>query len=889
MVAVNELDLTKLLVYGTTTPGLDPNTHIRPNAASSAPPPLSLSMSDYLNTGAGRYAKPSEAQLIKAFFADAVSATPVLANGTYTVASLATSLGLTPSPGLLRFNVSQYTTDPSSSDFIERAYIFGSTGFEIADTVTFNVNSGTYTVNNLEVLARQDNFDFQSSNPIATTANFFLNQAFDPYGLIPVVGSNTVPVDIIYTGSGRNYSIYTQADFNTDRALVDDWTSAVNVAIATAQFGAALAGLETNTGYLGAINSDLRFRYYTSDGKKIVYGTPDNDTLTELSAELTLDIYFNYQMVGGDGNDQITGGLFGDELWGGDGNDTLNGGLGDDTFIGGKGDDTIEGGSFFFGLFEGTDSSVYRGSLADYNIEFLPDDTVRISDKVISRDGADTLTGVDIAVFSDKSINLRPGQDLAFVIDTTGSMFDDIDAVKSSASSIINAIFDGEGGFLDSRIAVVGYNDPFTETFLSFTDQPKIDDRKAAAVNAINSISVGGGGDFPEVVNAGLIRALSGGAGEWRKEAIARRIILFGDAPPKDTELRGQVLALASDVGVSLERRIMPMSIVGDIETSSVGSKLAVTRFAVTAVDADGAPVTIPVEIFTILIGNDPTTSTDFQSLASATGGKAFNAANASEIVSALLEAINTATQSPIALPDFAPTFTDTAVTINILANDTDPNGDPLSVTEIEGNPVAVGSKINLASGAFAILNSDGTLTYDPNGQFDFLTIGEIATDNFTYTISDGKGGTDIAKISIELTQANNEIIGTSGRDELIGTSKSDRIIGLQGADKLTGSAGKDQFVYTNIRDRGDTITDFEVGKDTIVLTELLDSLVTGGYNGVNAFADGYVKVVQGTSANNFSVQIDADGFTGKDIFRPFITVNVTTTDSLNSVSNFVF
>ncbi|MDZ7962904.1 MAG: type I secretion C-terminal target domain-containing protein [Aulosira sp. DedQUE10] len=49
------------------------------------------------------------------------------------------------------------------------------------------------------------------------------------------------------------------------------------------------------------------------------------------------------------------------------------------------------------------------------------------------------------------------------------------------------------------------------------------------------------------------------------------------------------------------------------------------------------------------------------------------------------------------------------------------------------------------------------------------------------------------------------------------------------------------------VRDRGDTITDFEVGKDNIVLTQLLDSLVTGGYNGTNAIADGYVKVVQGT------------------------------------------
>jgi Ca2+-binding RTX toxin-like protein len=333
----------------------------------------------------------------------------------------------------------------------------------------------------------------------------------------------------------------------------------------------------------------------------------------------------------------------------------------------------------------------------------------------------------------------------------------------------------------------------------------------------------------------------------------------------------------------------MPMSIVGDIETSSLTNKLAVTRFAVTAEDADGAPVTVPVEIFTILIGNDPTTSADFASLAAATGGEAFNAANAGEIVSVILEAIDVATQSPIALPDFAPTSSDTAVTIDILANDSDPNGDPLTVTKINSDLVAVGNQVTLASGALVTFNSEGTLTYDPNGQFDFLATDQKVTDTFSYTITDGKEGTDTATVSVELTRASNEILGTPGRDELIGTSNSDRIVGLQGADKLSGGSGNDSFIYNSIRDRGDTITDFEVGKDTIVLTQLLDSLVAGGYNGTNAIVDGFVKIEQGSSSNNFKVQIDTDGKTGADIFRPLIAVNTVGSGTLNNPANFTF
>ena len=35
-------------------------------------------------------------------------------------------------------------------------------------------------------------------------------------------------------------------------------------------------------------------------------------------------------------------------------------------------------------------------------------------------------------------------------------------------------------------------------------------------------------------------------------------------------------------------------------------------------------------------------------------------------------------------------------------------------------------------------INANGTVHYDPNGQFQSLTAGQTATDTFTYTVSDG-------------------------------------------------------------------------------------------------------------------------------------------------------
>ena len=344
---VNELELTKLLVYGTTSPGSDPNTHIRQDAQASVAEPrpsVTYSMFDYMTTGAGRYALPSDAPLIRTFFLDSISPFPKLTDGIYTATTVRDSLGLESADnnGSLRFSVSQYTLDPASDDFIERAYVFGSTNFVISENnLVFRVNNGIYTVENVEVRAFNDNFDFQSSNPIAATASFFLNQAFDPYGLIPVVNGVTTSVEIKYDGGGRTDPVYTGSEYLADRAYM---LLAYDPSLAAAEFAGALAGLATNTGYLGAINSDLLFRYYTADGKKIVYGTPGNDSITPLSAEATIDLYSRYQMVGGTGNDTIKGGNYADELWGGPGNDTYllqtTGGV--DTVIDHSGTDQIQ-------------------------------------------------------------------------------------------------------------------------------------------------------------------------------------------------------------------------------------------------------------------------------------------------------------------------------------------------------------------------------------------------------------------------------------------------------------------------------------------------------------------------------------------------------------------
>ena len=91
---------------------------------------------------------------------------------------------------------------------------------------------------------------------------------------------------------------------------------------------------------------------------------------------------------------------------------------------------------------------------------------------------------------------------------------------------------------------------------------------------------------------------------------------------------------------------------------------------------------------------------------------------------------ISPANDPPDAVDDSATTPEDTPVIIDVLANDTD----------IDGDTLAVDSVTKGASGS--VTNNGSDVTYTPNPDFN-------GTDSFTYTISDGNGGTDTATVNV--------------------------------------------------------------------------------------------------------------------------------------------
>jgi len=98
----------------------------------------------------------------------------------------------------------------------------------------------------------------------------------------------------------------------------------------------------------------------------------------------------------------------------------------------------------------------------------------------------------------------------------------------------------------------------------------------------------------------------------------------------------------------------------------------------------------------------------------------------------------------PIATNDAATTAEDTPVTVSVLANDRDPDGDALTLVAI-----------TQGTNGIVTTNVNGTVTYRPATNF-------FGADLFTYTISDGQGGSATGMVSVTINPVNDPPVAQS-------------------------------------------------------------------------------------------------------------------------------
>jgi hypothetical protein len=142
----------------------------------------------------------------------------------------------------------------------------------------------------------------------------------------------------------------------------------------------------------------------------------------------------------------------------------------------------------------------------------------------------------------------RPALDVVFCLDCTGSMGDEIDALKRTIDDVSRRLGSLPGS-PPVRLGLVKYRDR-GDAFVTEIDDltPSLGTFRRALARA----EADGGGDYPEDVQAGLALAVDGSA--WSTSGdTARLVFLVGDAPPHlypDEPSYAATLRHATDKGV---------------------------------------------------------------------------------------------------------------------------------------------------------------------------------------------------------------------------------------------------------------------------------------------------------------------------------------------------
>jgi VCBS repeat-containing protein len=203
--------------------------------------------------------------------------------------------------------------------------------------------------------------------------------------------------------------------------------------------------------------------------------------------------------------------------------------------------------------------------------------------------------------------------------------------------------------------------------------------------------------------------------------------------------------------------------------------------------------------------------------------------------------AVGNVNDAPVATADSANALTGQLTTINVLSNDTDEDGNALTITAVTSP----------TKGGTASINA---------GKIDFTSAqGFAGTDTFTYTVSDGTA-TSTATVTVSVASNTG---GTSGNDLLFGTSAAEAIDGLAGNDTINGGGGLD----TLVGGEGDDRVIFSDGASQILGGNGVDTLLINA-NPVASTFDLSSATQQNTdtnSLNSLNTRVVVRGFENLD------------------------
>ncbi|BAY21903.1 5'-nucleotidase/2',3'-cyclic phosphodiesterase [Calothrix sp. NIES-2100] len=286
---------------------------------------------------------------------------------------------------------------------------------------------------------------------------------------------------------------------------------------------------------------------------------------------------------------------------------------------------------------------------------------------------------------------------------------------------------------------------------------------------------------------------------------------------PTSVTFKNQTTSLAENSNTSIRVKVADIAIADDT--------LGTNNLSLTGTDAGSFEIDNSVLYLKAGTNLDYETKSSYNITVAVDDSTVGNTPDASTGFTLSVTNIN---EAPIANNDSATTTDIQSITINVLANDSDPDNDTLSI-----------SSFTNATKGTVVKNADNTLTYTPIS-------GSSGADSFVYTASDGKGGTASATVNLSVNLASNTITGTSGKDNLKGTNRDDIIRGLAGNDSLTGGNGNDTLYGGQGKDNLQGGND----NDTLYGDEDNDTLV-GGLGNDTLYGGSGNDELQGTDDND--------------------------------------
>ena len=190
-----------------------------------------------------------------------------------------------------------------------------------------------------------------------------------------------------------------------------------------------------------------------------------------------------------------------------------------------------------------------------------------------------------------------------------------------------------------------------------------------------------------------------------------------------------------------------------------------------------------------------------------------------------------------------------------LLANDSDPDGHAITVTEINGNAVTNGQTVTLANGSLTI-NTDGSFDFTPDAGF-------TGQQNFIYTIDDAIDGADAASVTIDVTPPATAL--PDAVDDSYSVDQDTTLNVTAGTGLLANDTDPDGHSFTVTAIDGNAVTNGQTvtlanGSLTINEDGSFDFTPNAGFFGQQTFTYTIDDTIDGTDTATVTIDVNQTG-----------------------------